>query len=87
MICSPYTLLIQYLDLTLLTVRKFTELVDSVLQLFRETKTEIKTFGAGFQLNPDQLKMRDNIQSLLAGKLSDLSMIFRKQQKDYLESA
>lgn len=47
---------------------------------------KIKQIGADTKLTPEQVKMKENIQSALASQLQELSVTFRSSQKAYLKS-
>eukprot|EP01113_Clastostelium_recurvatum_P000022 TRINITY_DN1000_c0_g1_i1.p1 TRINITY_DN1000_c0_g1~~TRINITY_DN1000_c0_g1_i1.p1 ORF type:complete len:333 (-),score=73.01 TRINITY_DN1000_c0_g1_i1:27-962(-) len=60
-------------------------LTGQITKMFRESQSRIKNVGQDSRLTAEEKQMRQNIQSNTASQLQDLSVLFRKNQKSYLQ--
>jgi len=54
--------------------------------MFHRCQDKVKRIGTGEDLNSQEELIKRNVQGTLAQRLQDLSIVFRKHQKDYLNS-
>lgn len=54
--------------------------------MFHRCQDKVKRIGTGEDLNSQEELIKKNVQGTCAQRLQDLSIVFRKHQKDYLNS-